>query len=223
MKRLRFLAISLLAVVSTSLCAQTKATTPSSIVVRNFYVRSLTLDVVHQLAARYHVVIGVYGTMTRVEDKRIDIAIKQGTFYEALDAITAADSRFAWHQSDDGAIHVVLREAPLQLLDVTVRSFEVNNPEEEDIVELLNNIPEIRAWLQEHRCTLNHFVLNDGPEPEAWRPFSVAVTNIPFSLILDEVAARSHTYDWSVTRYSDEPCGIAINWGQSVQKKKTNR
>ncbi|HEY3038058.1 MAG TPA: hypothetical protein VGJ66_04935 [Pyrinomonadaceae bacterium] len=87
--------------------------TQSSIVVDDFTAKSYTLGVVYRLAAKYHVVIGVYGTVSAGDNREIDISIKNGTVGDALNAITKADPRFEWHEGSNGAITSYLGVAPL--------------------------------------------------------------------------------------------------------------
>ena len=113
MKKLAFMAMGLVAVVVTNLSAQVGPAISTSTPVNDFAATSYTMDVVHRLAAEYHIVIGAYGTMLGVENQTIDISIKNGTLGETLDAITKADPRFEWHPSGTSTIHLVTRSSPL--------------------------------------------------------------------------------------------------------------
>jgi hypothetical protein len=139
--------------------------TPSSIWVHDFAEKSYTLEVVHSLAVKYHVVIGAYGTILSANNEQIAISIKNGTLGDVLDAITRADPQFEWHPSSNGAIHFMSRSATPSLMDVMVRSFETENPEGSDILDRLQSVPEVRSWYQKRRCTVNHSIMTLGGEP----------------------------------------------------------
>src|SRR4030088_2661130 len=81
---------------------QLEQITPASIRVDDFTAGSYTLEVVYKLAVKYHVVIGVYGTILDADNRKIDISIKNGMLRDVLDAITKADPRFEWHDSRNG-------------------------------------------------------------------------------------------------------------------------
>jgi hypothetical protein len=185
---------------------------PSSIAVDDFTARSYTLEVVYRLAAKYHVVIGVYGTIVSADNKEIDISIKHGTVGDALDAITKADPRFEWHESSNGAVHFVPRGGPLSLMDVRVRSFEIYNPQSSEILGRLNKVPEIHSWWLGRKCSPDYSVMGAGGEPAPWGQFAVHASNVAVSSILDEIAAKSHSYYWSFIQYGTKPCSIVMEW-----------
>lgn len=186
--------------------------TTSSVLVHDFAEKSYTLEVVHSLAAKYHVVIGAYGTILGTDNKTIEISIENGTLGDALDAITKADPQFEWHRNSNGAIHFVSRSAPLPLMDVVVPSFEVDNPQGPEILDRLQSVPAVRIWFQKHKCSMNNSIMNAGGEPTPWGNFSVQARDLPVSSILDEIAAKSRSYYWSFIQYGPGPCGIVMEW-----------
>jgi hypothetical protein len=216
MNRFGFVGIGLLAILVTKLSAQVNIALPSSIPVHDFSAKSYTLEVVYRLAVQYHVVIGSYGRIQgadhKTDNRKIDISIRNGTFGDALDAIAKADPQFEWHRSRNGAIHFVSRGARLSLMDVMVHSFDVDNPQDTDILGRLQSAPAVQRWFQKRKCPKNYSVMGAGGEPIPWGNFSVHARDLPVSSILDEIAAKSRSYYWSVIQYGSEPCGIVMEW-----------
>jgi len=204
--------VCVIAIVAANLTGQVSNTSPSSIPVQYFAEKSYTLEVVSRLAADYHVVIGAYGIIPAGDNRTIDISIKNGTLGDVLDAITKADPHFEWHDSRNGAIHFVSRGARFSLVDVIVPSFDVDNPQSEDVLNLLQSIPAVRSWYRKRKCPIDYSIMGTGGELILWRNFSVHARDVPVSSILDEIAAKSHTYYWSFIQYGPEPCGMVMEW-----------
>lgn len=214
MRRLTFVMIGLLTILITNLSAQGKVRIPSSIPVHDFAQNGRALSILQALAEKYHVVVGVHGILLGLDDPIIDIAIKDGTLSDVFDAITKADPRFEWQQNSSGSVYFLTRGTPLPLMDVTVHSFDVENPRDINIDDRLFDVPEIHVWIQEHKCVRGPyvFVIVGIPSPK-WREFSVHAKDLPFSSILDEVAAQSRTYFYDASQYMIEPCTVGILWG----------
>jgi hypothetical protein len=180
----------------------------SLIPIKNVDFNDRALNILVALADRYKVVVGVYGTLIGSDSGTIRISIREGTLRDVLDALVNQDGRFEWSQSDDGSIHVRTKEAPLSLTAVKVSSLDIENPKRMEAVQLLSRIPEVSSWLQQHGCSMDEMLA--GPLPQDWGQFSVRVTDKPLSGVLDEMAARSSTYFWSLIRYNDQPCSINL-------------
>ena len=215
MKRRKFVAISLF-VVAASLGAQVNVVTASSIPVHNYAQKQKghTRYVLQALAEKYHVVIGVYGDVSDVDEPTFDISIKDGTLSDVFDAIVKADPRFEWYQNANGAVHFLTQGTPNPLADVTVHSFDDENPQEEEVGDRLFDVPEIRSWLQDHKCVRYHEIVFAGAgRPQPWEQFSVHARDLPLSSILDEIAAKSRTYYWVAVQFSTKPCRVDIALG----------
>ena len=213
MNTLICITIGLLAIPLPSLSAQINITKPSSIAVHDVAKSGMTWSILQELAEKHHFVVGVYGTITGVDEPTINISVKDGSLSDAFDAITKADSRFEWEQTSNGSVHFVTRSAPNTLMDVRVLSFEDENPRVLDFTSHLLEVPEIRGWLQDHKCSMSHRIVIAGQPPEQWRRLSVHAANVPLSSILDEVASKSHTYYWSAIQESTKTCQLDIGWG----------
>ena len=171
MSKFAFFLISILATSVLNLSAQVNVATPSSIRVHHFVVKGKTAPkILDDLAKEYRLVIGVYGSgNTRFVEMpvAIDFEIKDGTLADVFDAIadshrhsvvsshqtigSVTDQQFEWHQDSNGAVHFVLRGAPFSLMDVTVHSFDYENPQWPEITDRLRNIPEVSSWLRDHK------------------------------------------------------------------------
>jgi hypothetical protein len=188
---------------------------PSSIAVRDLVVKGRTVDVISQLAMKYHVVTGVYGIpIDGYHEPTIDILIKKGTLGDAFDAITKADPRLEWRQSD-GAVHFSTRDFPVAVMDVTVHSFGAESDQRNQVLDRLDDAPEVHAWLLDNKCPPknNHAVASMGGNDDTTRIYiSIRARNLPYSAILDQIAAQSRVYFWSVVRNSDSPCPMYSTW-----------
>lgn len=180
----------------------------ASIQIANFSANDRTMNILVALAIKYQVVIGVQGVLVGDDSQRIEVELHNTTVKDVLDAIVSRDSRFSWHEVRDGIVQVELREPRLALMDLTVGSFIVEHPNRQEIVGLLNEIPEVRSWLGSHRCTMDEIWA--GPPPRNWDSFAVRVENMPLSAVFDEIALNSHTYFWSAIQFSRDPCSINV-------------
>jgi hypothetical protein len=217
MNKLSFSTIGLVAILVTNLSAQANVVTASAIPVHNHTQKGKgdTWSVLQALAEKYHVVIGVYGDVTKEREEdtpTFDISIEDGTLGDVFDAITKADPRFEWHQNANGAVHFLTHGTPNPLADVTVHSFDDKNFQEEEIADHLFLLPEIQDWLHDHKCVRYHEIINGGP-PRSWKQFSVHARDLPLSSILEEIAAKSHTYYWFAAQFSTKPCKVDVALG----------
>lgn len=213
MKGLTCVMIGLLAIPVTSLSVQINVVKPSSIAVHDVVKNGTARSILQELTEKHHVVIGVYGIIAGVDEPTVDISVKNGTLSDVFDAITKADSRFEWEQTSNGAVHFVTRGAPSTLMDVMVHSFDDKNPRVLDFTGHLLQVPEIRSWLQDHKCSMSHRIVIAGQPPQEWRKFSVHAADLPLSSMLDQVAAQSRTYYWSAIQDGTKPCELDIGWG----------
>jgi hypothetical protein len=217
-----------------NLNAQVNVVTPSSIRVHRFVEKEgkTATALLRDLAEKYHLVIGVYGSgdFRRVEmPTGIDVEIKDGTLADVFDAIanihqhrvsthqsigSVTDQQFEWHQASDGAIHFVLEGAPFSLMDVTVDSFDYENPQWPDITDRLRSIPEVSNWLRDQKCFLPpEQIYIAGQPPERWRKFSIHAKDLPLWSILDQIAAESKTYYWRAAQIAGpDRCDVKIQW-----------
>ena len=188
-----------------------QAESPLSIPVHDFTRNGYPLEVVRILAVEYRVVIGVSGTTVGGDNRTINISVQNGTFVNALDAITRADPRLKWHVTKNGTVHFETG-APLSLMNIRVRTFDVDNPPENwDAFEGLDKSPAVRTWFRNAGCRSQEHVSAGGVGPTLWRNFSVHEKNLPVSSILDELAARSHSYYWSIIKEVNKVCGIEMS------------
>jgi hypothetical protein len=142
----------LLAMLVTSLSAQVNVTAPSSIPVHSFVVKGKTAPkILDELAKKYHIIIGIYGSGSLSSvgmPAPIDVKIKDGTLADVFNAIARGNQQFQWQQSSNGAVHFLQGRA-FSLMEVTVHSFDYDNPRWPEITDRLRTIPEIHDWLQD--------------------------------------------------------------------------
>jgi hypothetical protein len=234
MSKFAFIFISILATSVLNLCAQVNVATPSSIRVHHFVVKGKTATkILDDLAKKYRLVIGVYGSgNTRFVEMpvTIDFEIKDGTLADVFDAIadshrhsvvsthqtigSVTDQQFEWHQDSKGAVHFLLRGAPFSLMEVTVHSFDYENPQWPEITDRLRNIPEVSSWLQDHKCSMpGETIFLAGQLPSPWRQFSVHARDVPLASILDQITAESNMYYWRASQVTEpDRCYVNIQW-----------
>jgi hypothetical protein len=234
MSKFAFISASILATSVLNLSAQVKVATPSSIRVHHFVEKEgkVATKILSDLAEKYRLVIGVYGSgnYRLVEmPKGIDVEIKDGTLADVFDAIadihrhsvsthqtigSMTDQQFEWHQDTNGGVHFALQGAPFSLMDVTVHSFDYENPQWPEITDRLRSIPEVSDWLRDHKCSLPpEEIYIAGQPPKPWRKFSVHARNLPLSSILDQIAAESNTYYWHAAQLTEpDRCDVTIQW-----------
>ncbi len=188
--------------------SQAGAVTPSSIPVHGLTLDGMTIGVLTELAEKYHVVIGIYGTFIGTDSLWLHLSFADGTLGEVLDAIVKADPRFEWKQADDGAVHFVSRDAPLSLLDTTVHSFDVKSPGRHSIWDDMRRVPEVARWLQGHGCVMGEIIIIVGRPPKRWGRFAVHAGDVPLSAVFDEIALKSGTYRWAAIQDTANPCRI---------------
>jgi ACT domain-containing protein len=233
MSKFAFILISILATSVLNLSAQVNVATPSSIRVHHFIVKGETATkILRDLAEKYRLVIGVYGSgnFRSVEMPIvIDVKIEDGTLADVFDAIadsqrhsvsthqtigSVTDQQFEWHQDSNGAVHFVLRGEPFSLMDVTVHSFDYENPQWPEITDRLRDIPEVSSWLRDHKCFMpGQEIYIAGQLPKPWTKFSVHARSLPLSSILDQITAESNTYYWRAAQITgSDRCDVNIQW-----------
>lgn len=186
----------------------------SSIPVRDVAVKGRTVDVISQLAMKYHVVTGIYGIdINGNHEPTIEVSIKNGTLGTAYDAIAKADPRIEWHQSSD-TVHFTTRNFPITLMDLTIKSFDAESDQRYQILAHLEDAPEVHAWLLENKCppANRRAVASMGGNDSPPIYISVHARNLPYSSIMDQIAAQSRVYFWSVERSIPSPCPTYSTW-----------
>jgi hypothetical protein len=104
-------------------------------------------------------------------------------------------------------VHFVTRDQSLELLEINLHSFELVNVSMADVTDHLLHVPEIECWLTEQRCGMDE--LQTG-SPVKGHLLSIHANDSSFAMVLDDIAAKSGGYFWSVIRYSRKPCAINI-------------
>lgn len=94
-------------------------------------------------------------------------------------------------------------------MEVKVHSFDAYDFQDEIIDQLLR-MPDIGNWFQEHHCSTNLSDLNIGGQETLGPVFSVHAQNTPVYVLLDDIAAKSHSYYWSLIRYNK--CGFVLDY-----------
>jgi hypothetical protein len=164
------------------------------------------------LAEKYHVVIGVSGKVMLDGGKQplVNISLKHGTLSQAFDAVVAADPSYKWTATSSGSVHFVVGN-PLPLVNVRVRTFDGKKLSRFDGGGV-DQIPEVRAWLQKNNCHVDHAIMAVGSFPKEWPPFEVHAKRVPLWAVLDELALKSGGYFWALMQHRDKPCRMGVQF-----------
>ena len=170
------------------------------------------VEIVKTLAERYRVVIGMSGVLLMGSDDRlVSVSVQEGTFKDVLDAFVRADPRFTWRQEDDGAIAVVTKSASLPVLDVVVKSFDVDHPDRYSLTRRIINLPEVKEWLHKNACQMIEIIDGVGHPagPDTW-PIELHLKDVRLRAVFNRLALESKTYFWTAAQIDQNPCTINI-------------
>ena len=190
--------------------AMAQSVTPSAIRIHNETLDGSVLDVLGELANKYHVVIGIYGASAGSGESGISITMSEGTLAELFDAIVKADPRLIWKRTERGTIHFLYRDRPLSLFDVAVRSFHVEKARRSEISGRLEQMPEVSAWLRSHGCSMVDWIAGVNVKRKESRDFDLHLEGVALPAVFDEIAARSGTYFWYAIQTRSSPCEISV-------------
>jgi hypothetical protein len=99
MQRRIFCLINSLFVLAVSAFSEVGAAPASSVEVQEFVQTDRTINILHAVANRYHVVIGVSGTIVGSDKQAINVSIKKGKLGDVFDTIQSQDLRFVWNET----------------------------------------------------------------------------------------------------------------------------
>ena len=118
------------------------------------------------------------------------------------------DPRFEWHENSEGNVAVRIKGSPLPLVEVMVRTFDLEDPARLEVAALINGIPEVNGWLKDHSCEMAELFMGRPPTYK-WQ-ITMHANNKPLWAILDGIASKSNTFFWSAVQWSNQPCVINL-------------
>lgn len=162
------------------------------------------------LAKQYRVPIGLVWVES-ASKKDISIHVEDGTLADALDQLTAADSGIqGWTEGSDGLIRVYSRHAP-SLADTTLANFDIDALPQSRVVEMIDDLPEIKQWSAENRCPEHDFAIVMGGPGQAH--LSLHASGQSLASVLSALASELDNYFWGVIQYhSKGQCFLAIQF-----------
>jgi hypothetical protein len=164
-----------------------------------------------RLSQVYGVVIGYESGSRGPERRNFSVQLKSVSIEEAMDAIMRKDSRFAWRINPNGTITVFNKEMRPTLSDVLVSNFQADELYRQEISQRLDEIPEIRRWLEDNRCQRTQWITGKEWRNDKKR-VSLSMKQKTLREILDEVAVHSETFYWSINVWEEsDGCHISIN------------
>jgi len=169
-------------------------------------------QILSRLSVRYRVPIGFEAIPSETPpqpNEVISINIENGTVRDVLNAITEADSRYRWEEVD-GVINVFPRERQDEILEVVVREFQVNRMPAARVREAITDLPEVKARLDSLGVSPLHLTLM--PHIRDRSLISLNLRNVTVRDILNEIARRSTSRYWVVSKFGDHNEFLIINF-----------
>jgi hypothetical protein len=191
-------------------CRDLRQARLSEIRVRNVHLRGPRIsDLLRDLAHQYHIVIGFVG-IQQPEQMAKDLDLESGTLADVMNAIVSFHPGYTWQMADDGAIHVYSVAKRLDLADVPLSRFVIENQDRRQIWESLGSVPQINAWLRENGCSREElFTGHEWKQKDKTVSFDASGKTL--GEMLDYVAAATGVYFWSIARLQrDGKCFISI-------------
>jgi len=173
------------------------------------YTNLRTIDVLRDVAGRYHLMIGVSGVAIGDDSFHINVDVRRGTIRDVLDAVVREDARYHWELRRDGSISVTIG-ALLVLPDVPLQSVDIEGKRRIEMAKSMLGIPEVAGWLRDSRCLLDQIVAITGRPPREAATVTLHVRDEPLWAALNSAAMSSGQYFWSLVQYSDQPCRINL-------------
>lgn len=167
------------------------------------------LDIFAKLAEHEHTVIGVSGVLVGSDDLLISVSLSHATVGEVLNAVTAKDPRYAWHDTQDNAIEVTIGQPPLGVTGVAVHNPTLGRLQRYDVVGKLANFIEVKSWLKTHSCSMSEIVAGT-PSADVW-DLDISSSDEPLRGILNEIGRQTRTYFWSAIEFLENPCSINLS------------
>ena len=187
-RKFRLGILGIMAAVGTS-----QVTSAESLRVTDFAVHGSTEHVLREVAEKYRLVIGLYGTMNGTENA-IDISVKDGTLADVFDAVVRAGPDLRWNQTESGVIHFVCGTTSLSIFDLTVHSLRITKTKMSELSGNIARVPEVATWLGAHNCEIVEWIVGGRHKPR--NEFNLNLGTVRFPTLLDEIAAKSGTYFW---------------------------
>lgn len=201
--------VLILFLVTVSMCGESHAQHDSDSV-KDVTIAGLRMpDALGKVASVYKVVLSLEETMQPPYGKRLNVQLRGATIEEAVNALTEADPRYAWRKDANGTIRVFSKVSPPDVADVRVGLFEVKELSRHEISAMLDGIGEIRDWLEKNNCSRVEYILGKGWLDDK-KKITFSARGRKLRDILDEIAARSEKYFWSVSRHG-VPTGCQIS------------
>src|SRR5260370_10588905 len=122
-----------------------------------------TMEIFKAIAQKYKVVIGVSGVLVGPDSETPNISVARGTIKDVLDAIQTQDPRFEWHENSEGHVAVRIKGSTPPLVEVMVRTFDLEDPARLEVAALINGIPEVSGWLKDHSCEMAELFMGRPP------------------------------------------------------------
>ncbi len=178
--------------------------------------RSVSIDgelmagALFRLARTYGTVVGYENGLGGPETKQLTAQLSNVYLLDAVESVVKMDPRFAWRLNPNGTITVFTKDVRPTLSDVRISHFEAKDHFRKEVSASLAEVPEVRKWLSQNRCTRTEWITGNS-----WRDdnkkITLNLTAKTFREVLDEVAKQSETYVWSIVQWdSGNGCEISF-------------
>lgn len=169
-----------------------------------------------KIANLYGAPIGLEAARGGSDGPPISLEVYDVSLRDALDAVTAQDSRYKWRVVD-GVINVFPArerdEFVERLLEVRVRQFAVEKGAGLwDIRVNITNLPEVKTVLEDAKILPMIASWTNADHLEAGAGFSLDMTGASVREILNEIVRKSDAKYWVVNRYRDNADLLTLNF-----------
>jgi hypothetical protein len=180
-------------------------------------------EALRQVAAAYHVVIGLEATEPPKTEPLLAIRLDQATLEDALDAVTKADPRYSWRRQSDGTVVVFAGRAQFALPDVVMNTFIVNDLTRREILDALDGSQEIGNWMRQNGCVRSEAINIAGRPPRDTQHVTLTSNGKTLRENLSIVARETGTFYWIIGRsITSEGCRIGITLPPPDEVKSRN-
>lgn len=162
-------------------------------------------QILDRLAKTYGVLIGVEAiaeTRLKKTEQMITIKVAEGTVRDVLNRVVKADPRYTWMDRDN-IVNVFPKDKRNPLLETMIRDFKVNRVNREEALELLEQLPGVKAKLTQGKFRLRDLRSLPGEPISGLRRFSLNLHNVSVRTILNEITKASDGSYWLFFVYGD--------------------
>jgi len=163
---------------------------------------------------KYGVPLGIETDAQGQTAKNISVSISQGTVGDIFDALIQQAPNYKWVESR-GVVNVMPKQDTDSALDLKIARFHVTHATPDDLHAAIRSLPEVRAWLDQHRLVERGLVTSSiliGSNGKTDQPrVSLRLKNMTLREIMNTVVKKPGFRVWLVGRYGDHSQYLSIS------------